>query len=59
LPQVIGCEGVEKACREFFVENGLEFKTTELGSGFTSFEVRTERIYRFRGENRADLPVSG
>ena len=37
--QVIGVEGVEKACKEFMEENKFDYQKTEPHPGFTSFEV--------------------
>jgi len=37
--QVIGCEGVEKACIEFFEDNKMEFIRKELENGMILFQV--------------------
>ena len=42
--QVIGLEGVEKACQEFFDKNKIEFKRTE-DEGFVFFRVNKQTIF--------------
>ena len=41
---VVGCEGVEQACKDFFVENSIESEKTDLGDGFTSFSDKSGKL---------------
>jgi hypothetical protein len=53
---VIGCEGVEKACAEFFQENKMEFTKTETHPGFPVFAVMMENIGFVSKSQKTVLP---
>jgi hypothetical protein len=44
---VVGCEGVEKACVEFYEENGMEYSRKEMGNGVTLFQVIVKAFFSF------------
>ena len=42
--QVIGCEGVEKPCVDFFEENSIDFTKKDVGDGITMFEAKNMNV---------------